>query len=380
MPGFPIARLLGFEVRVHWSWFVVLAFVAVLALGQIEASAPALGQALEWVIAGLVALGFFAGALVHDLAHAFVARRRGVRVEGFSVSFFGGTTPYDATGDSPRSELAIAAAGPLVSMAVGVLLLALAFAMAVLRTVDSLIDLIFVLGLINLALGIINFIPAYPLDGGRLVRALVWAKTGSPRQGSVWAARVGTVVGWVSVGVGVLVALAGDITNGLMLGLCGWFVTTSARGIVQQVGLEQLLDGVKVDDVMERGVTTVAPGLTIDTLAEQLLDGSTPSTALPVVRGDELLGVIGISQVRRLARRAWRGTRVEDVMVPLRRLQVLAPTDAVWPAVERIRRSGVDGLPVIGLEGLAGMLTRRAVALAIQARRTPGKAPSPSVL
>jgi CBS domain-containing protein len=187
-------------------------------------------------------------------------------------------------------------------------------------------------------------------------------------------------VGWAAVGVGVLVAVAGDITNGLMLGLCGWLVTTSARGIVQQVGLEQLLDGVKVDDVMERGVATVAPGLTIDTLAEQLLDGSTMSSALPVVRGDELLGVIGISQVRRLARRAWRGTRVEDVMVPLRRLSVLAPTDAVWPAVERIRRSGLDGLPVIGLEGLAGMLTRRAVALAIQARRTPGKAASPSVL
>lgn len=375
MNGIPIGRLFGVEIRIGLPWVLILAFVAALAVAQMEVDAAQVPLPVRWAIGIVVALGFLGSAVAHDLAHVLIARSHGVVVPAIVVTFFGGAAPSDPAAEQPADEIAIAAAGPLVSLAIGLVLTAIALVLpdgSGLAT-DGLATLALVLGVLNLVLGAVNLIPAYPLDGGRIVRAIVWRRTGSERTGWAAAARSGTMIGWAAAVGGLVVTLTGDLVNGLMLILCGWFLRLSARAIGQRVQLDRLVDGLSVADVMERGVATVAPGLTVDTFAEQLLAGDR-LTAVPVVRGEEILGVVGAGQVRRLRRSAWPTTRVESIMVSPPRLALLSPDQPVATALESLRAAGVDGLPVVGVEGLLGVMTRRAVAIAVHDREVAASA------
>jgi Zn-dependent protease/CBS domain-containing protein len=381
MDGIPVGRLFGIVIRIHWSWVVILALVATLAAAEVGFAAPNLEPIVQWLVGGLVAAGFLASAAAHDLGHAIVSRRRGLRVESISVSFFGGASPLDPSARTAADEMAIAAAGPIVSLTgglvlVGVSLLVSALAGGTVPAVQSAALLGVLLGLVNVLLGLVNLVPAYPLDGGRLLRAIVWARTGSERVGSRLVARSGTLVGVALLVLGGAVALLQDLGNGLMVALSGWFLRLTARGATQRVQLEELADGLRVGDVMEPVPATIAPNLTLDTFADQLLEGEPPRTAVLVARGDEVLGLIGVAQLRRLRRSAWPSTRVEEIMVPLAELPEVRVDGAVWPALLQLREAGLDGTPVAGTDGAApaGLLTVRAIAAALQARRPAGRA------
>jgi CBS domain-containing protein len=186
------------------------------------------------------------------------------------------------------------------------------------------------------------------------------------------AARVGRLTGLLLAGLGVAGILFGGVVgvetlDGLMVALCGWFLTTTARTVERQAGLDQLLEGLSVGDVMDRDVAGIPPGLTLDTFAGQVLDGSS-SMALPVTRGTELLGVIGASQLRRVREDRWASTHAEDLMIPPKALLIVSPETTIRAALEGLTRAGVDALPVMEGGLFAGLLTRRAVATAIRGR------------
>jgi CBS domain-containing protein len=183
-------------------------------------------------------------------------------------------------------------------------------------------------------------------------------------------ALISRVLGWVLIGGGVAVTLIGDGLNGIMLVLCGWFLSGTARSMERRLALEELLRGMRVENVMERDLPTVSPQLTLDTFAAQYL-ASGEGTSLPVMRDDRLLGLIGISQLRRIRRSAWPTMRAADVMVSPPALPTLAPEDELWGALERLRRTGLDGLPVLRGSELLGVLTRRGIVTAIQSRGRP---------
>jgi CBS domain-containing protein len=174
-------------------------------------------------------------------------------------------------------------------------------------------------------------------------------------------------VGWGLVAVGLAVALLGDTLNGVMLGLTGWFLSNSARAAVRRVEVEDLLRGVTVGEVMERDVPTIAPQLTLDTFADQVVAGEGPST-IAVTHNDELLGVIGANQVRRVGRGSWTTTRAEQLMIRLGDLPALDPHETVWTALDRLRRADVDGLPVVDASRLLGVVTRAIVVRTIQSQ------------
>jgi Zn-dependent protease len=369
MNGIPIARILGFEIRIHASWILILAFVAVLVVGRLETDAATLPIALRWVIGAVIALAFLGSVLLHELGHAVVARRRGLRTTPITLYFFGGSASYDVEPERPRDEAAVALAGPAVSLATCA---ALGFAGAALQVTREPVAMatglvLIMLALLNFILGVVNLIPAFPLDGGRLVHAALWARTGDERRGAHATATSGRVVGWGLVAAGLIVVLNNDPFNGIMLGVAGWMLSTTARGIDRRIMVEGLLRNVRVDEVMERDVPTIASQLTVDTFAEQLFAGD-GGTAIPVTRGDEVVGVLGTSQLRRIGRKRWATTRAEELMTTVAGFGVLAPDEGLWPAVQRIRRAGVDGLPVLDGSVLTGVLTMRSVAAAIQAR------------
>lgn len=373
MIGVPVARILGIEVRLQLGWIFVVALVAALATVQVAQADPAVQPAVQWLLGGIVAFGFFASALAHDLSHALVARRRGVEVKSIVVSFFGGATPLDPASPNPRHELAIAVSGPAASIGLGGALAVLATALGAGGGTVALAvaEVLAVLAVLNLILGLANVIPAYPLDGGRIVRAFAWRRSGVERDGWKAAATSGRIVATLVVIGGAVAILVGAVTNGAMIALSGWFLFLSSRAIQERVKANDLIGHLSVGDVMERDGPTVQPGLTVDILAAQLLDGETPTSAIPVLRGDEVVGVVGVRQVRRLRPAARVAARVEDVMAKPPRLPIIGPADSLVPAIERLQRAGLDGLPVVEDGRLVGVLTRRSIGLAVQARTRP---------
>jgi len=370
MIGIPVARIGGIEVRVQLGWIIVVALVAALAVGQVGSAAPELGGAVQWTIGLLVGVGFFLSAMTHDLAHALTAKRRGVEVGSIVVSFFGGTTPLDPASDDPRAELAIAASGPIVSTLLGAALAGIGLLVGTTGPAVALAagQLLAVLGVLNLLLGLVNLLPSYPLDGGRIVKAIGWRRRGVETDGWRAAASTGRATGGVLVVGGVAGALGGQGSNAAMVVLCGWFLILSSRAIRERVRVEALIGGVTVGDAMEHDVSTVHANLTLDTIAGQLMDADNPVTVVPVLDGSTVEGIVSAGQVRRIRRGRWGETRVGEMMARPPRLPFLAPGETLVSAVERLQRAGLDGAPVLEDGRLVGVLTRRSIGAAVAAR------------
>jgi len=224
-----------------------------------------------------------------------------------------------------------------------------------------------VLGVLNALLAGLNLLPVYPLDGGRALHAAIWQMSRTETAASRGVALVSRVLGWVLIVGGIALMLDGDSLDGVMLTICGWFLGGTARSVERRLALENLLRGLSVETVMERDLPAVSPQLTLDTFAAQYL-ASGEGTSLPVMRDETLLGLIGISQLRRIRQSRWATMRASDVMVSPPTLPTLAPDDELWAALEGLRRTGLDGLPVLQGSELLGVLTRRGVVKAIQAR------------
>jgi Zn-dependent protease/predicted transcriptional regulator len=368
--GVPIARILGIEIRVQLAWILPLALVAVLAVDEIQTTSPALEPLTAWGLGAMVAAAFFLSSLVHDLVHAVVARSRGIQVSAIAVSFFGGSTPLDPTAPNPRDDLAIAASGPLASLAIAGASGVLAVVAAGLGGDLGLLAVPLVaLLVLNAILGGINLVPAYPLDGGRIIRAIAWRRTGSEVSG--WRAAVlsGRISGFAGVIIGLAILLfLGSTTDGAMIALSGWFLILSARTIRDRLRVDELIGDLHVRDAMEPATITVHSGLTLDTFASQLMDGASTTTAVPVTDDDRVVGLVGLRQVNRLRRDKWPETRVGDVMVKPPRLPLLGPDDPLPTAVAGLQRANVDGLPVLADGRLVGLVTRPGVGKVVAER------------
>ena len=370
--GVPIARVGGIEIRIQLAWVLVLAFIGALAVNEIETISPEIDETTAWSLGALVAGGFFLSSIAHDLVHAFVARSRGVPVSAIAVSFFGGATPLDPMAGNASDDLAIAASGPLASLAIAGVCGVLAFGTEIAGGPLEVASMSFAtLLVLNLLLGGINLVPAYPLDGGRIVRALAWRRTGSEASGWRIAALSGRIAGFAAIALGGFLFLFLNTVDGAMVAVSGWFLILSSRAINDRMRVEELIGGLHVRDAMETSTVTVHPGLTLDTFASQLLDpgsGEAPTTAVPVTDGDQVVGLVGTRQVQRLRRDRWPSTRVSDVMVRPPRLSFIGPGDALAEAVSKLQRSNADGLPVLDAGVLVGVLSRYGVGKLVSQR------------
>jgi Zn-dependent protease/predicted transcriptional regulator len=370
MNGIPVARILGFEIRLPFSWVFIVAIITVTVSGQLTPFLPGIDPLVSWIVGLIASLAFLLSVIVHELAHAVVARRDGAETRSLVVHFIGSPAAIDVVASSPRAEAGIALAGPVASLALGLAFIAIALGILGLTSGgDAIADAFLIVGALDLLLAAVSVVPAFPLDGARLVRAAAWARSGDQRSGTRIAGSIGKYAGRVILVVGFAVILVNQALtlDGIMIGLAGWFLIASSRSVERWLVLDDLIQGMSVGEAMEQELSTISPQLTLDTFAPGVLDGSV-TPALPVVHDDVLVGIVGAAQVRAVARRNWASTRTEDVMVGKPDMPTASPDDRLADALERLRRSHLDGLPVLDGGTLRGVLTRRSIGALLHAR------------
>ncbi len=366
--GFPVVSLFGIEFRVSFTLAVMVGFVALVGAEQAASLAPEMPAALQWVIGGGVAVLFLISVLVHELAHALVGRRRGVRTTSVVLGLVGGLAPLSIEAAHPRDELAIAVAGPLTSLAISAVVLPIGVVLGLAGdAAGPIAGALFVLGALNLMLGLSSLLPGLPLDGGRAVRAVAWSRTGDADRAATATARIGRYLGWAVTGVGLVVMLVDDPILGLMIAVLGWLLSGASRGLEQRAEMERAVRGVTVADALVENVPHVGPALTLDTFAGQLgVDGA--PVAVPVVDDGEVVGVVGVSALRRLSHGKLATSRAADVMASPPQAPLVAPTDEIWKVMETMQQRGLDGLAVVEEGRLVGMVTRESLVTAVRSR------------
>lgn len=367
----PLGRLAGVPIRAHWTWPLVTLAVAG-ALADIYRRGP--GGDAAWPAAVGVALLLSGSLLAHELAHALVARRLGMRVHGIAIFALGGVTEIDDGESSAVRELLVALAGPLASLALAVAASAAWWLGAGPPLLAG------HLALANWALALFNLLPSHPLDGGRALKATLWFLTDDELLASRAAARAAQALGLALAGFSVAFAtLAGDVLNAAWLLVLGVFLWGNAMDGYRRVALQHTLRGVTTADLMRRDFSTVPPDTSLDAFVEQYVMGRLAGAAgaghrgVPVAAAGEpprLLGMVGLREVRRFTLSRWASVGVAEAMVPAARVRALTPELPAAEALRALHESGEDLLPVVDGEVLAGVLWRSDVVGHIQRRIT----------
>ncbi len=355
---------MGFEVSLDYSWFVIFFLIlATFTASVFPQRLPGLRSG-TYLIMGLLATAlFFASLLGHELAHSLVARRKGVEVEGITLFIFGGMARTKSEARNPVDELLIAGAGPLASFVFAALFYGLAAALRARAPIPPAEVMFSYLGLVNLALGAFNLLPGFPLDGGRLLRALVWKISGNLQRATWVATTAGRGLGLGLVALGVLGAFAGGtLVGGLWLIFIGWFLTNAAGASYRHLMLTQVLRGVTAYEAMSRHPEVVDPELTLDALIHEHFF-KRPYNAFPVTVHGVLVGLVTLSQVKPVPREEWPNTLVREVMTPLADTSVVSPDTPMIDVVQRMAVAVSGRIMVVQNGRLEGIISARDLAI-----------------
>lgn len=351
-----LGSIAGIPIQIDLSWLLIF-FVVMwsLAGNYFPSRYPNWSQELAWGMGALASVLFFGSVLLHELGHALVARANGTPVKDITLFIFGGVAEIADEPSAPGRELIMAIVGPLVSLTLSGLFAALHL---LTRGVNQpLAALGFLLGSINLSLGVFNLIPGFPLDGGRVLRAVLWKLRRDLVWATRWATWVGQTVAYFLVLLGVVRALAGDWGNGLWLAIIGFFLENAARSSYAQLTLRKMLDGHVVGEIMREGCALLPPQLTLDLWVDQYLLGS-GQRCLAVGTPERMIGLLTIHNVRAVPKDKWPETHVGDVATPLEQLHMVTPQTPLWSALQQMTEEGVNQLPVAVEGRLVGMLSR----------------------
>ena len=361
-----LGRIGGVEVRINWSWLVIFALIVwTLADGVFPSTNPGLSGNTHLAMAIVAALLFVVSILLHELGHAWEARREGLEVDGITLWLFGGVSQFKGGFPSAGAEFRIAIAGPLVSLVLGVVFVLIAIA-----GLPSAVDGVAAwLGYINLALLVFNLIPALPLDGGRVLRAALWRSKGDLG----WATRVGTdigrIFGYLFIGLGLAMFIFQGSFSGAWLAFIGWFLLQAATAEARYIATEAALHGLHVRDLMVRDPVTVDGDLTVGQFMDEVAR-SRRFTTYPVVDGGRPIGLLAFGSVAALPRSEWDSRRVREAMLPLDRVPQLAEDETAIDALTALSSPTSNRGLVVENGHLAGLLSITDLTRALELRRS----------
>lgn len=385
--GFRVGRIFGINIHIDWSWIFIFLLVTWNLAGVVFPSLHPDWDMTTNILLGIVAaLLFFLSILLHELAHSLVAKARGLPVRRITLFFFGGVSNIEREPPSPKTEFLMAVVGPLVSILLGIgffwlgrqnvpaLTTGLSDPTQLLRNLDPLSTMLLWLGPINVIIGLFNLIPAFPLDGGRILRSILWAGMDDFRRATRWATGIGQGFGWLMIVAGIAMVFGADLPilgtglgNGIWFAFIGWFLINAASQSYQRVLIEDMLEGVPITRLMREPATGVSPDMPVSTLMyDHVMNGD--ERAFPVLDNGRLLGVVYMESLRDIDRSNWNTTTVKEIMVPEQELDVITPRDDAMDAFQKLARKEMRQIPVVKNGELIGMLRRRDILRWLQLR------------
>jgi Zn-dependent protease/CBS domain-containing protein len=371
-----LGRIFGVPVGVNWSVLVIFVLIAWgLSAGYFPRAYPG-NPTWAYVVAGIAAaLVFFAGLLAHEVSHAVIAKRNGLSVEGITLWVFGGVAELRGTARTPGAELRIAGIGPLVSLLIGLVFAGVAAGIAGLGARGLAFGAFVWLAAINVALAIFNVLPAAPLDGGRLLRAVLWKLRGDRTWAAIVAAWAGRVLGVVLIAYGLWQFLAGAAIGALWLALIGWFLLGAAGMEERQARSDAALSGVRVGDVMSPQPQTVPPDVTVADFVDRYLFAHRHS-AFPVMEDGHPVGLVTLDRVRQVPDDRRGNTPLRDVACRPEELAFAAPQEPLTDLLPRLSRCADGRALVVADDRLVGIVSPSDISRAVQRGAVRDQAPA----
>jgi Zn-dependent protease/CBS domain-containing protein len=357
MGGIPIGRIAGFPVSVNWSVLVILWLFTWSLASTLPGAVPGYSKATYWLAGACGAVILLGSLLAHELTHAILARRAGVKVFDVTLWLFGGVTRLGGEAKTPKEAFRIAVSGPLMSLALAAVFGGAAYGLGVLGAPHIVLGVAWWLAGINLLLGVFNLLPGAPLDGGRVLRAYLWRRYGDSVRAAIGAARAGRILAFILIALGLLEFLAGALVGGVWLAFIGWFIFAASREEEAQVITRQAIANVRVADVMTADPHTAPADITIEDFIHRYLFGDRHS-AYPVAdRDGSIIGLITLGQLRSIAPSLRGATLVREAAIPLSRVPMAAPDEPLTALMERLASHAGHRALVIDRGRLAGIIT-----------------------
>ncbi len=359
-PHISLGRIRGITIGLHFSWIIIAVLIAFSLAAQFHYTNPGWSTTTVWTAALITAVLFFAAIVAHELSHALVATARGLPVRSITLFALGGVAQIERDAGSAKTEFWMAIAGPAMSFAIGLACLAVADAAGWspgTNPATPVTGVLVWLGYINLALGGFNLIPGFPLDGGRILRAIIWWANGNADRSTRIAARIGQVVAVLFIAYGLLRFFGSGTFGSLWLAIIGWFLFDAAAASYLQVSTVAELRGVRVADIMARDCVVVDARSTLQAFVDDWLLRS-GRRCFVVQDGGHIVGLVTPNEVAAVQRQRWLGTTIGQVMLPIDQLHTITAETPAAEGLEIMAREDVNQLPVVSQGHVEGVLSR----------------------
>jgi Zn-dependent protease/CBS domain-containing protein len=355
--SFQIGRIFGISLRIDYTWFVIFALI-VWTLGShyFPQLYPNWSMYIYWLMAIITAIIFFSSVIAHELAHSLVSKARGVPVRSITLFIFGGVAEISEEPKKPGSEFWMAIAGPLTSFGIAFIFIFLYFVSGRGKTPFSAMSLW--LSYINLSIAIFNLIPGFPLDGGRVLRSIIWKITGSLRSATRSASIVGRVVAYLFILWGIWQIFGNkDIFGGIWIAFIGWFLENAASSSYRQMALRDTLQGMKVRDIMISDCAILLGQLTVRGLVDNYILHSNHQ-CFPISDGNNIIGVITLKMIKEIPQDQWETTTMKEAMIPLNKIIAVHPDEEVFTVMQKMTIEQTYQFPVMENGQLIGLVSR----------------------
>jgi len=365
-----LGTISGIEIGLHYSWFIIAALIAFSLAERFRQVNPRLGPGQIWIAALVTAALFFATLLLHELAHSLVAQARGLKVRAITLFALGGVSQIQDDATDAKTELLVAIAGPIASLIIGFGCLAIALGLGWQRSTQpqtAVAGVLVWLGYINVVLAVFNMIPGFPLDGGRVLRAIVWAINKNSDRSTRIAARVGQFVAFLFILDGIWQFFSGAVFGGLWIAFIGWFLMDAAKASYADVEITTALRGIRVSEVMSRDCSIVSSRMRVQEFVNSHLL-RTGERCFAVEEQGLFVGLITSRDVGSIPRDTWDKTTVREAMRPLQELHIITPETPVLDALKLMTSKDVNQLPVVANGTLQGVVSRSQLLQLLQVR------------
>lgn len=359
-------KVFGIEIRLDYSWFIIFALlIYFFGFGYFPSVLPNLNKGYIAIITLLTVLLFFSSLLLHELSHSIVAKRKGIPVSRISLFIFGGMSEIEKEPDKPMTELLMSIAGPAASFVLAIIFGLIWFFTRNFPPVNLPVGY---LAIINLTLGIFNLLPGYPLDGGRVLRSILWKASNDLKKATFIASTVGRVIGFAMIAVGIYLIFTNNFLNGIWLAFIGWFLQSSAYASYRQLIFDTSIKGVKVKEMMNENIVTVDKNVTLDKLVDDYFMKYRYGR-FPIVENtaqNKLIGIVSIHDIKTIPKEEWVSTKAADIVKPVETNEIIDSDAELSEALRKMIKFNLSHLVIISDKQIRGMITKSDILQFIQ--------------